>query len=57
MHPGKILRMLKKQPFRLVVGQMPQKDSSIWSAFNNEHPCTVRNSRGWERVANFEALD
>ena len=36
MHAGKILKMLRKQQLRLVVEQMPQKGSLIWSAFINE---------------------
>lgn len=35
MHPGRILRMLRKQLLKLVVEPMPQKPYLIWSAFVN----------------------
>lgn len=35
MHPGRTLRMLRKQQLKLVVEPMPQKPCLIWSAFVN----------------------
>lgn len=35
MHPGRILRMLRKQQLKLVVEPTPQKPYLIWSAFVN----------------------